>query len=56
MATFRKPPRFKYRLDFGNGMGGSYTAGVVQPFVNMIINDVIVSAVACEGRCLCLRC
>jgi hypothetical protein len=27
MFTFRKPPRFKYRLDFGKALGGPYIAG-----------------------------
>ncbi|GFH27533.1 predicted protein, partial [Haematococcus lacustris] len=34
VVTFRKPPRLKYRLDFGHALGGQYIAGVVKPFIN----------------------
>uniref|UniRef100_A0A7S0RQP9 C2 domain-containing protein n=1 Tax=Chlamydomonas leiostraca TaxID=1034604 RepID=A0A7S0RQP9_9CHLO len=43
VVTFRKPPRYKYRLDFGAALGGQYVAGIVKPFINYVINNVIVN-------------
>ncbi len=43
VVTFRKPPMVKYRLDFGKALGGQYAAGVVKPFINHVINNVIVN-------------
>lgn len=43
VVTFRKPPRVKYRVDFGAALGGQYVAGIIKPFINFVINNVIVN-------------
>jgi len=50
LVTFRKPPRYKYSLDFGKAFGGPYMANVVKPFVNMVINQHIVNTLVWPQR------
>lgn len=50
VVTFRKPPRVKYRLDFGAALGGQYAAGVVKPFINYVVDSVIVNMLVWPQR------
>eukprot|EP00798_Chlamydomonas_sp_ICE-L_P011464 gene11464-34178_t len=46
----RKPPLYKYRMDFGAAMGGKAVAGLVQPFINWVVNDVIINMLVWPQR------
>ncbi|KAJ9532490.1 hypothetical protein QJQ45_010556 [Haematococcus lacustris] len=50
VVTFRKPPRLKYRLDFGHALGGQYIAGVVKPFINHVIDNVLLNMLVWPQR------
>lgn len=50
MATLRKPPLIKYRLDFGKALGGSLLPAAVTPVVNYFIKVPCLPACRVEFR------
>lgn len=50
MLTLIKPPRYKYYLNFGTALGGAYVASVVKPFINFVVNSVILNMLVWPKR------
>lgn len=43
IVCFKSMPRIKYHLDFGNALGGSYSAGAIKGVIQSIIDMVLLS-------------
>jgi hypothetical protein len=50
IVCFKTMPRIKYHLDFGNALGGSYSAGAIKAVIASIVDSVLLSMFVWPNR------
>jgi hypothetical protein len=50
IVSFKSMPRIKYHLDFGNALGGSYSAGAIKAVIASIVDSVLLSMFVWPNR------